>query len=217
MLVASGVCGASCIELELEAATHGCCVKQKRQRHGGRIVILVHGAVIQNLGFLGVLRRSCCGFAGLVGCGGVARWCGLMLGRRRRCRRRRRAHRQGAARVRAVVRAGAWFSLPLTRSRQPVLLRLLDGTSVDAPEAAAVSTSRRVRNHGPVDVKAVSPRRSAPLYAAFQGGPKYASSEVTQPTRTFSRRSGVVSTSRTEPGQRWSRFEFSPYSALRDL
>ena len=107
--------------------------------------------------------------------------------------------------MRALVRAGAWFSLPLTRSRQPVLLRLLDGTSVDAPEAAAVSTSRRVRNHGPVDVKAVSPRRSAPLYAAFQGGPKYASSEVTLPTRTRSRRRGVVSTSLMEPGQRSSR------------
>ena len=31
-------------------------------------------------GFWGVLRRSWCGFAVLLGCGGVARWCGLMLG-----------------------------------------------------------------------------------------------------------------------------------------
>ena len=31
-------------------------------------------------GFWGVLRRSWCGFAVLVGCGGLARWCGLMLG-----------------------------------------------------------------------------------------------------------------------------------------
>ena len=52
-LAASGVCGAACIVLELEAAAHGPCLAQKRQRHGGRFVILVHGAVIQNSGFLG--------------------------------------------------------------------------------------------------------------------------------------------------------------------
>ena len=115
------------------------------------------------------------------------------------------------------VRAGAWFSLPLTCSRQPVLLRLLDGTSVDAPEAAAVSTSRRVRNHGPVDVKAVSPRRSAPLYAAFQGGPKDASGKVTRPTRTRLRRRAVVSTAPTEPGQRRALFPPTRSRALRHL
>ena len=52
-LAASGVCGAACIVLEIEAAAHGPCLAQKRQRHGGRFVILVHGVVIKNSRFLG--------------------------------------------------------------------------------------------------------------------------------------------------------------------
>ena len=51
---------------------------------------------------------------------------------------------------------------------------------------AAGSSRRRARNGA--TVKAVSHRRGSPLYAAFQGGPKYASGEVTRPTRTISRR-----------------------------
>ena len=102
-MAASGVCGASCSELELKTAAKGCCFAQKRQRHGGRFVVLVHGAVIQNLGFLGVLRRSCCVFAPSLPAGGVARWCGLMLGRWRRCRRGRRARRDSRCDFGAVL------------------------------------------------------------------------------------------------------------------
>ena len=90
-LAPSAPCVAACIEVAVEAAAHGCCVAQKRQLDCGCFLVFAGGAVIQNLGFLGGLRRSWCGFAVLVGCGEVALWCGLMLGGWRRCRRRRRA------------------------------------------------------------------------------------------------------------------------------
>ena len=48
-LAQSAPCGAACIEVAVEAAAHGCCVAQKRQRHGGRFVVLVLVAVIKSL------------------------------------------------------------------------------------------------------------------------------------------------------------------------
>ena len=56
MLAASGVCGASCSELELEAAAHGGCVAHKRQLHLGCFLVLASGAVIKIL-LVSALRR----------------------------------------------------------------------------------------------------------------------------------------------------------------
>ena len=60
-LAQSASCGAACIEVievAVEAAAHGCCVAQKRQLDCGCFLVFAGGAVIQNLGLLGVLRRS---------------------------------------------------------------------------------------------------------------------------------------------------------------
>ena len=56
MLAASGVCGASFSELELEAAAHWCCVAHKRQLHLGCFLVLASGAVIKIL-LVSALRR----------------------------------------------------------------------------------------------------------------------------------------------------------------
>ena len=92
-LAASAPCGASCIEVAVEAATHGCCVAQTRQRHGGRFLVLASGAVMKNSRFLGVLRRRA-GRGERRGGGAAAGWwCGIVRGHwrlrlQRACRRR---------------------------------------------------------------------------------------------------------------------------------
>ena len=117
LVAVSAFCGAAYIELALETAAHGCCVAQKRQRHGGRFVVFGWWCH-QNCGLLGVLRRSGGGIAASARVGGVARWCGLMPGQWRRCRRRRRARRDsrcdfGAALERRVYGAArkSWRQL----------------------------------------------------------------------------------------------------------
>ena len=93
MLAASVPCGAGCIEVVLSTASQGCCVAHKRQLDRPLLMVVLRGAVIQNSRFLGVLRRRAGRGERRGGGGGVARWCGGVGGRWRRCRRWQRAHR----------------------------------------------------------------------------------------------------------------------------
>ena len=99
-LAPSAPCGAACIEVAVEAAAHGCCVAQKGQLDRPLLMVVLRGAVIQNLGFWGVLRRRA-GRGERRGGGAAAGWwCGGVRGPWRRCARPRAAstRRRGARR-----------------------------------------------------------------------------------------------------------------------
>ena len=100
----------------------------------------------QKFALFGVLRRSWCGFAPSVQVGGVPRWCGLMLGRWRRCRRWQRARRDSRCDFGAVGRcpwapclwSGVHVATPASRPRTKLasmweVHRVAHATSASAP------------------------------------------------------------------------------------